>query len=356
MKKITQYLILLSLILLINPVFGFPGMKGNTTTQTNLNNTTESDQDIMLIQHLIEVDAVQFKNGNKLAVRETIIFKNQGTANFFGTLRTWVPDRSENITIARNNMMDGSFQYAVTPIQNENIIGWQDMIESKSLPPLYYMEYVVPAGDSGTVTQQFKKILLFPTLTKQPKSLILKVTRNQGESVSIKDEKGLSVSESGSPREEGNSILYGWDTPEFKEFTIEFSKSTISPIQAQVQGSRSYIVYIVIGILIILVLLYPFISKKIKGEGEKSEKKSKQPKVTEKKEIPKEREANIEIPKFKGKSKEMLLNMKAEITSKLDELEKEYKSGNLLDEEYEDLKKSYSNTIKEISSKIDKYQ
>lgn len=363
MKNITQYLILFSLILLINPVLGFPGMTANTTGQLDLNNTTNSDQDISLIQYLIEVDAVQMQAQNKLMVRETIIFKNQGTRNFFGTLSTWVPDGSEIINFTRNNMMDGLFQYNISFIPSGNIISWQDAIDNKSLPPLYYLEYMVPAG---VTKPQYLKKLSYQTLTKQPKSFILIVTRNQGESVTITDENGISLSGSGNPTDEGNRIQYGWQSPQFKEFTIEFSKSVVSP--AEVQSTKNYTVYILIGIIIILVLLSPFIIKKIKGGGEKTEKqetdkpedkinkksKSKLQKVSEEPEVSKEAKAKMEFPEFKGKTKQELLNLKTELLSKLNEIEKEYKSGNMLDEEYDDLKRSYSEKVNEITRKVEK--
>src|SRR5659263_591030 len=77
MKNITKIIISTFLvILLINGALGFPGMGGNsnatnatnttnipqetgTIPQIDLNNTTESDQDIIMIQHLIEIDTVQ---------------------------------------------------------------------------------------------------------------------------------------------------------------------------------------------------------------------------------------------------------------------------------------------------------
>ena len=367
MKNITQYLILISLILLINPVFGFPGMTANTTGQLDLNNTTDSDKDINLIQHLIEVDAIQMQAQNKLMIRETVIFKNQGTRNFFGTLRTWVPDGSENISMTRNNMMDGSFQYAISPIQNGNIISWQDAIDNKSLPPLYYLEYMVPAG---VTKKQYLKKLSYPA-AKEPKSFILIVTRNQGQGVTITDENGINLSGSGNPSEEGNRIQYGWETPQFKEFTIEFSGSVVSPAEAQrtIDGPvviKNYTVYILIGIIIILVLLSPFIIKKIKSGGEKTEKQktdkpeekiNKKPKSKQQKdepEISKEGKVKMEFPEFKGKTKQELLNLKTELLSKLNEIEKEYKSGNMLDEEYDDLKRSYSEKVNEITRKVEK--
>ena len=122
MKNITKIIISTFLvILLINGALGFPGMGGNsnatnttnipqepgTIPQIDLNNATESDQDIIMTQHLIEVDTVQLKAENKLFIRETLIFRNTGTKNFSGDLRTWVPDGSEGINVARSEMMTG---------------------------------------------------------------------------------------------------------------------------------------------------------------------------------------------------------------------------------------------------------
>jgi len=53
-----------------------------------------------MAQHLIEYDADQLKSENKLFIRETLIFRNTGTKDYYGSLRTWLPDGSENIKLA----------------------------------------------------------------------------------------------------------------------------------------------------------------------------------------------------------------------------------------------------------------
>jgi len=60
-------------------------------------------------------------------------------------------------------------------------------------------------------------------------------------------------------------------------------------------------------------------------------------------------EEDVEL---EGKTTEELENLKAEALSKLDELHKEYQSGNLLDEEYEELRAAYEQKVEKITRKL----
>lgn len=358
MKKIIHYTIPIFLIIfLINPAFGFAGMTAsNSTTQPDLNNTTESDQDIVLVQSLIEVDAVQLQSKNKIFVRETLIFKNIGEKNFFGSLRIYFPDGAEIVSqqgagevirqnaVQRRYMMNGTLEYPIQPIQNGNIISWKDKIDTAGLPPLYIVEYTLPAELKGTLTKAkyYSKKLIYPTLiTKQPASVVLKVIKSKEESVTVTDEKGSSISVAGNPREEDSSVLYGWELPEFKEINIEISKPAITP--AGIAG------YVILGIVILLVISYPLIRKK-SGKIQAIEEKIRS--TLRRKEI-EETEAGAAEETIEGKTREELLNLKTEMLSKLGELDKDYESGNLLDEEYEELRKSYQEKAERITRKIE---
>ncbi|MDD5474405.1 MAG: hypothetical protein PHU34_09705 [Candidatus Methanoperedens sp.] len=384
MKKLMQYIIPVFLIVfLASPAFGFAGMTAsNSTIQPELDpgNATDSDQDLVLVQHLIEVDAVQLQSENKLLVRETLVFKNTGNKNFSGKLRTWVQDGAEIITtkdsgeivrqgvIQRRNMMDGRFEYSLKPTLNGNIVSWTDTIGTKSLPPLYAMEYLLPAEPKGTITKTklYSKILLYPTLTKQPANFVLKVTRNKDERITIIDEKGVSISASGNAKDVDNSVLYGWEMPEFKEFKIEISKPAVSP--AGIAG------YVVIGLILILVFSYPIIRKKSEKLRAIEEKirnalKSKKTEETEEEataETDEEpaSEAHVEtgepisdeeLAEYEGKTRDELENLENELLSKLDGLEKDYSSGNMLDEEYDEFRKSYQEKIDKITSMIEQH-
>jgi hypothetical protein len=364
MKKIKQYLISMFLIvLLINTAYGFPGMTGNiSTTQPGLINSTESDQDIILSQNLIEVDAVQFQSLNELYVRETLIFKNSGTQNFNGSLRIWVPDGTEGIRIGRSEMTEGANPELIAWIQNGNIISWQGEINATTLPPLYTVEYVLPEPNGTTSkTKQYSKMFLYPTLvTKMPNSIVLKITLNKDESAAITDENGNSITSSGNPTEEGNSILYDWESPQFNEMNVAVSSSSGTP--SGIAG------YVILGLIVILVFSYPVIRKKnekILAFEEKIRNSLKRKQTVEETaeethgEIIEETTTleTVETAKdteFEGKNREELEVIKDETLSKLSELNKEYESGNMLDEEYEELKKSYQGRIDTIKRRMEK--
>lgn len=366
MKKSIHYTIPIFLIIfLINPAFGFAGMTANNSTaQLDLNNTTESDQDIVLVQSLIEVDAVQLQSENKLSVRETLIFRNEGEKNFSGNLRMWVPDKADGIRVGRIEMMMGAAPRTLAAIQNGNIISWQDfVIATNPLPPLYIVEYTLPAKPEGTLTKaiHYSKVFLYPTLTKQPTNIVLKVIKSKEESVTVTDEKGSSISVAGNPKEEDNSVLYGWEFPEFKEFNIEISKPAVTP--AGIAG------YVILGLVIVLVISYPFIRKKsekiqaleekIRNSLKREETEEAGEEIVEEatSEVPAEAEEEVspaeEDAELEGKTQDELLNLKNEILSKLGELDKEYESGNLMDEEYEELRKPYQKKAERITKKIE---
>ncbi|GFO97011.1 hypothetical protein ig2599ANME_1208 [groundwater metagenome] len=357
MKKINTFIITVLLIaLLTNPVFGYEGMAGNISLATtgnitqndqnsiDLANTTQSDQNIILLRHLIEVDAVQFESQNRIYVRETLIFKNIGDKHFSGTLRTWVPDGIEGIKVGKVAMMMDSSGEPLNAIQNGNIISWQGNITlNDPLPPLYAVEYVLSAEPEGTLikSRHYTKKFVFPTLiNKVPLNIILRVTKGNDETVIIKDEKGSNIQSSGKPMDEDNSVLYNWETPQFKEIKIEFSKSAIDLSQMAL--------YLIIGLLIVLVLAYPIIRKKSPKLQEMEEKirnsLKREPESEEQQETDEE---------LYGKPKDELEAEKNELVSRLEKLEKDYASGDLIDEEYEELRNSYQEKLKKIERKIE---
>lgn len=368
MKKSIHYTIPIFLIIfLINPAFGFPGMSANNSTaQLDQNNITESDQDIVLVQHLIEVDAVQLQSENKLLVRETLIFRNTGTKNFSGFLRTWVPDGAKDIKLARSEMMTGGGFVNLPYIQNGNIISWQDFVEKNSrLPFLYVTEYTLLQKPEGTFSksQMYSKKLMYPTLINYKyiskpglPAIVLKVTKSEKSSITLLDENRNKISPD-EVNEEGNTIINRFESPQFKELNLEISTLVATP--AGIAG------YVILGLVIVLVISYPLIrkkSEKIQAFEEKirNSLKREEPEKTEEEaaqepasEVPSEAEEEVpraeEDAELEGKTKDELLNLKNEMLSKLGELDKEYESGNLMDEEYEELRTSYQQKVERIT-------
>ncbi|HEY6586026.1 MAG TPA: hypothetical protein VIY97_02560 [Candidatus Methanoperedens sp.] len=385
MKNITKIIISTFLVILLaNGALGYPGYGGNSTAtnsnttnatdipqntgtipQIDLNNTTSSDQDIVLVQHLIEVDAAQLKAENKLLIRETLIFRNIGTKDYVGDLRTWVPDGSENIIVARSEMMTGGGNVPIDFSQNGNIISWKDYVgKNSSLPFLYALEYTVQQKAEASSSEIYSKKLVVPTLTnykyvENPNigaALVVKITKPAGNTVQFTDENGNKISAT-DVNETGG--IFRFSSPKFNEINVEISSSPLST-----STSQSYAPYIVIGILIILALLYPYIKKKLKSEdgkgkgtSENSEKnRTKATKINKREEIEKPSKADSAVSsgKYEGKKVNELLDIKKQLLSSIKDLEKKYESGDLLDEDYEDKKKSYQDDIKDIEERLRK--
>ncbi len=375
MKKII-YLILVFLIFLsLNTAFGFAGMARNNSSNeaAQLTDTIESDRDIVLLQHLIEIDTVRFQAENRLYVKETLIFKNIGTKNFSGTLRTWVPDGIEGISVGKIAMVAGSGITPVQAVQNGNIVSWSAEMEINALPPMFSVEYVQTAEPKGALSrgQTYSKKFTYPTLINyryqdRPDlpAVVIKVTKLEDSTITFTDENGNKISTQ-DVSEDGNSIISRFSSPAFKELTIEVSKSKVTA--SGIMG------YVILGILILIVFSYPVLRKKseklqafeeklknsLKREEESEEEPGKE--ITEEvvEEEPGEEitEEAVEVEPgeeedISGKSKDELEIEKNRVLSKLDELEKDYSSGNLLDEEYEELKGTYKAKIKEIDKNL----
>jgi hypothetical protein len=374
MKNITKLIISAFLIIILtNGTLGYPGMGGNVNnttlpqgtgnvTQIDLNNTTESDQDIVMVQHLIEVDANLLRAENKLYIKETLTFRNMGTKGFSGNLRTSIPEGSENISLARlemSEMMTGG-GLPISFSQDGNIISWKDYVEQNSrLPFLYVLEYSVKQ-DAGN-TEIFSKKLAIPALInykymEKPglPAIIVKITKPQGSAVQFIDENGNKIAAT-EVNDKGD--VFKFSLPQFKEIKVEISQSGATSPQTQ---NYSVIIVIVIGILIILVFSYPYIKKKMKPD----EKVSMISKKTEGKIIENSKEEKAEEPsevnnapssgKYKDKNVLELEEIKKQLLSKIEDLEKKYESGDLLDEEYEDTRNSYQDNLKEIEKMLEK--
>lgn len=375
MKNITKIIISAFLIILLaNSSLGYPGMGGNANNTTNnmtlqqgtgnitqidLNNTTESDQDIIMVQHLIELDANLLRAENKLYIKETLTFRNIGAKGFFGDLRTSIPEGAENISLARlemSEMMSGG-GIPISFSQNGNIISWKDYIEQNVRAPfLYVLEYTVKQNADGNA-DIFSKKFAIPALInyeyrERPglPAIIVKITNPQGSEVKFIDENGNKIA---ATEVDDKGEIFKFSFPQFKEIKVEISQSS-----ATLPGTQNYtlIIVIVIGILIILVFSYPYIKNKLKPEEKVSNiyKKNKGKTIKKANEEPSEIDTFVPSGKFKGKNAQELGDLKEQILSKIKDLEKKYESGDLLDEEYEDTRNSYQDNLKEIEKMLEK--
>lgn len=389
MKKINTFIILVLVIaLLTNPVFGYAGMGGNNSgtignntqiAQENIDlaNATQSDQNIEISSHLIEVESNRPELTDKLYVRETIVFRNAGTKPFSGALKTWVPDGVEDIKVMKAQMMTETGGQPIVIEKNGNIISWQEYLVPNNVP-MYVVEYILPAEPRGTITKSkyYSKKLLIPTYinykylpTPGYMVFILKVSKSQDNSITLLDENGNKIIAE-DVNEEGNSILSRFAEIKFKELNIEISKPPVNSSQIPI--------YLIILLSIVLVLAYPIIRKKspklqeiegkiknsLKREPESEEKQgtyeegfedeaSDQEDSEEEPEEIEEEESAPEDKDLSGKSKNELETEKNELLSKLEKVEKDYASGDLIDEEYEELRNSFQKRLKKIERRIE---
>jgi hypothetical protein len=374
MKTLNKYVISIFLVtFLISTAYGFPGMVANkSTVQTNQSNSTQSDQDIRLIQHLIEVDTIQFEPQNRLYIRETLTFKNTGIENFSGTLRTWVPDGAENISVGRTEMAADAVPIPLDIIQNGSIISWQGNI-GVGTPPLYLVEYVVAENQSANSILYSKKLISPPfinyTYGGNPSlpAVILKIRKPVGSSIKLQDENGNTITTQ-DVSEVDDSTLYKFNSLQFKEINIQISKPAATSAPAATPASITG--YVILGLLILLALSYPVLRKKserlqaIEGkimtsfERKKPEETSEEPEevVEEAPETTTESEeaAETDEAQFAGRTKDELKNEKNELLSRLDKIEKDYASGNLIDEEYEERSSSLRAKLERINKRIEK--
>lgn len=359
------------IVFLINTACGYSGMVGgNATTipqnmtiqQTtsiekplDLKNATESDQDIVMVQHLIEYDAVQLQSENKLFIRETLTFKNLGTKDFYGPLRTWLPDGSEKIKVIRSEMMSDGRSIPLEFETNGNIISWKEFVQQNSVKFLYVIEYTfsLEPGKSS-ITGIYSKKLGYPTLINYKyvkigsdlAPLVVKITKPQESSIKFFDENRNEIT---LDADETGDIYRRNEPPQFKELNIEISKSS-----AISEVNKDYVVYVVIGILILLVLLYPYISSKLKkGGAGKTLKVTSSSYAGKSKE---ERSGSSNNPvrpeeELKGISDTENDPLRKELGLKLKELEAKYKSGDLLDEEYEEEKNAIQNKLRSMNKR-----
>ena len=209
---------------------------------------------IAILQQLIEADIT---NVEYTVVRETIIFSAMG--NYTTDLMVWIPDGTTEILISRQEMTEGTSPLQLQYTQEGNILRFNDAerLNNPGMPPMYAIEYVVPRiAEDDT---KYTKFLQYPTYINYPiSSLLVKIITDESMEPTIKDEGG-NVIQGVDIETNVNEIIHTWSAPQFKEFTIETKTSS---------NISSILPYIIIGLIIIAILAFPFVQKKMKSEDD----------------------------------------------------------------------------------------
>lgn len=315
------------------------GMMGNTSISSNV-------VEIIIVQHLIEVD--HLKNEGYLTVSETIIFRNVGTQNYTGPIYTWLQDDAFNLVVTKNTMAMDSQGIAITSFQvDDNIIGWDDSIQSSmGMPSMYHLEYMIPVDPDmekdGSI-DFIKKITVPATVNYNyvpmtgMYALVINTIQLENTGIMITDGDGVEI-EPDLVEEANNLKKYNWVSPSFDQICIEISESK--------SGGSSTILYAGIILVIIGVVGYFLLKRngqkeeKVKHEGEDAAQ------YTNEEEVLTER--NIE-----NYSLNELKTAKKAVSRVLRELDDDFSSSIISEDEYDTIRSNYKKKAVDITKRIE---
>lgn len=315
------------------------GMMGNTSISSNV-------VEIIIVQHLIEVD--HLKNEGYLTVSETIIFRNVGTQNYTGPIYTWLQDDAFNLVVTKNTMAMDSQGIAITSFQvDDNIIGWDDSIQSSmGMPSMYHLEYMIPVDPDmekdGSI-DFIKKITVPATVNYNyvpmtgMYALVINTIQLENTGIMITDGDGVEI-EPDLVEEANNLKKYNWVSPSFDQICIEISESK--------SGGSSTILYAGIILVIIGVVGYFLLKRngqkeeKVKHEGEDAAQYNNEEEVLT--------EMNIE-----NYSLNELKTAKKAVSRVLRELDDDFSSSIISEDEYDTIRSNYKKKAVDITKRIE---
>ncbi|MCK5217467.1 MAG: hypothetical protein KAJ93_06745 [Methanosarcinales archaeon] len=315
------------------------GMMGNTSISSNV-------VEIIIVQHLIEVD--HLKNEGYLTVSETIIFRNVGTQNYTGPIYTWLQDDAFNLVVTKNTMAMDSQGIAITSFQvDDNIIGWDDSIQSSmGMPSMYHLEYMIPVDPDmekeGSI-DFIKKITVPATVNYNyvpmtgMYALVINTIQLENTGIMITDGDGVEI-EPDLVEEANNLKKYNWVSPSFDQICIEISESK--------SGGSSTILYAGIILVIIGVVGYFLLKRngqkeeKVKHEGEDAAQYNNEEEVLTEKDI-----ENYSLNELKASKKA--------VSRVLRELDDDFSSSIISEDEYDTIRSNYKKKAVEITKRIE---
>ena len=385
--------VITALLFSLSTASAYMATNGNNTTSTPEVAISSYGTNVVIIQHLIEVDQVTYPG--YFRVVETIIYKNLGTENYSGPVYTCVQDGAFNIAVARQEMAAGGGRNTIEAFQvSENVVGWKDTILSGTgMAPMYQIEYMVPAEPTGKTTETItftKKLksstnvnyIYMPTTGKP--ALVVKLEKSDGMKTTVLDNDGYKI-KAEFFEEIGNSETYSWFQPLFVEISFELSKSN--------PPGSDITLYLLILLVIIAVISYSVLRGKspaIKGLEEKlgsvlpkkqdegiyleeefeddeniedyldsnnneyergieEDSKAEEDKVKEET----SRQPSLEMNDIENLSLDELRTVKEAIFNVLLKLDEDHVSGIISEDEYNEIRGNYKEKAKDIMTRID---
>jgi len=364
----TSALLFLIFSFTFSTVSAFAGMGANDNVSTSSNSmganpTYSYGTDIVMMQQLIEIDQVSYDDYIKVA--ETLVIWNAGTENYTGPIYAWMPDEAFEVNIALLEMvMSGQINLIEYSIQG-NVVSWNGtVLAGPNMPPMYRLEYKVPKASTDTIS--VTKKLKYPTLVNYNyipspgmPALVIKVMKSEDMEISFTNGAGNKI-EADSVEILEDSKTYNWALPLFEEITIKSEKPGV--------GSSDITLYLIIALIIIVIIGYSVLRGKstaIKNFEEKLAAVIPQ-KQDDEIYLDKEDEEDLEdedeheddedefeVADINDLNLDQLRSAKKSILNLLLELDEDYSSGNLSEEEYNRIRSDYKDKAIEILSQID---
>jgi hypothetical protein len=313
------------------------GMIGNTSISSNV-------VEIIIVQHLIEVDHLE--NEGYLTVSEMIIFRNVGTQNYTGPIYTWLQDDAFNLVVTKNTMAMDSQGIAITSFQvDDNIIGWDDSIQSSmGMPSMYHLEYMIPVDPDiekdGSI-DFIKKITVPATVNYNyvpmtgMYALVINTIQLENTGIMITDGEGVEI-EPDLIEEANNLKKYNWVSPPFDQICIEISESK--------SGGSSTILYA--GIILVIIGVVGYFLLKRNGQKEEKVKREDAAQYNNEEEVLTEKD-------IENYSLNELRAAKKAVSRVLRELDDDFSSSIISEDEYDTIRSNYKKKAVDITKRIE---
>jgi hypothetical protein len=261
---LTSALFFIVFLLTLLIVSAYPEMAENGNVADNNNSmqgnpTYSYGTDIVMMQHLIEIDQVSYDGYIK--VTETLVIRNAGTENYTGPIYTWIPDEAFDVNMALLEMAMSDQISLIEYSMEGNVVSWNGtVLAGPNMPPMYRLEYKVPkvSTDAITVTKKLK----YPTLVNYnywpPQSmpaLVIKVMKSEMETSFTNGVGGKIEADFVEILED--SMTYNWALPLFEEITFKSDKPGA--------GNADITFYLIIALIFIVIIGYSVLRGKSTG-------------------------------------------------------------------------------------------
>lgn len=245
MRQIIKLLLIITILVSVAPhsAYAYSQFAGSTSG-------------IVLETHLIEMGYDTSGDIISVISRETLVFKSYGDSHT-GTLNIWIPDGSSNIFVSKlSHQAEG--KELLKHIQNENVITWQANI-MQNVATMYSVEYTTDLKSGFGESMELKRIINHEALPYPTSTFTLAISGE--EEVTFEDLNGKTIV-ADNTETVGKNRVYSWES---ENDVLELSGVNILRTGDENANSTEYYTFAILGIVALIIILYPFINGKIKN-------------------------------------------------------------------------------------------